>query len=189
MELLKVVLVKGGNLSGAKVLKGGSFLNHKRDPKLFLSMGKEFARRFAYAGVTKILTVEASGIAVAVMAGLEMNVPVVFAKKKLPSTFVEGVYTAEVYSFTKQEKVSVCVSERYLAKEDRVLILDDFLAMGAASQGMVAVVRQSGATLVGVGIVIEKAFQPGGQQLRDEGIRVESLARISAFENGQIKFT
>lgn len=188
MELLKQRIIEDGQLIGANILKVDSFLNHQLDPLLIREMGREFARRFNGEEVTRILTVEASGIAVALMVGLELGVPVVFAKKKHPSTFVETVYSAEVFSFTKQERVSICVSERYLNPGDRVLIIDDFLAKGAASKGLVSIVKQSGARLVGVGIVIEKAFQPGGQELREEGIRIESLARIAAFVDGKIVF-
>jgi len=188
LELLKQRILEDGYLIGDSILKVDSFLNHQLDPELIKEMGREFAGKFANQGITRILTVEASGIAVALMVGLELGVPVVFAKKKQPATFVEDIYTADVYSFTKKEKVSICVSKRYLTPQDKILIIDDFLAMGAASRGLVSIVEQSKAELVGVGIVIEKAFQPGGQELREKGIRVESLARIGAFENGQIVF-
>jgi xanthine phosphoribosyltransferase len=188
VELLKQRIIEDGNLIGDSILKVDSFLNHQLDPELIQAMGHEFAQRFKDLGITKILTVEASGIAAALMAGLELGVPVLFAKKKKPSTLVEDLYSADVFSFTKQESVSINVSKRYLTTEDQVLIIDDFLAMGAASKGLVSLVEQAGATLVGVGIVIEKAFQPGGQNLRDRGIKVESLARIGAFKNGEIIF-
>ncbi|MDA8233361.1 MAG: xanthine phosphoribosyltransferase [Clostridia bacterium] len=188
MELLKQRIADDGIVLGDTILKVDSFLNHQLDPELIQKMGQEFARRFAGEGVTKILTVEASGIAVAIMAGLALGVPVVFAKKKKPSTLVEEVLTAEIFSFTKQETVNICVSKRLLSPDDRVLVIDDFLAMGAAAKGMVSVVKQSGAALVAIGIVIEKAFQKGGQELREKGIRVESLVRIAAFENGKVVY-
>ncbi|GAW32171.1 xanthine phosphoribosyltransferase [Carboxydocella sp. JDF658] len=188
VELLKQRIREDGLLIGNNILKVDSFLNHQLDPQLLLELGREFARRFRPDGVTKILTVEASGIAVAVMVGLELGVPVLFAKKKQPSTLVEEVYAAEAFSFTKQEQVSVCVSRRYLTAEDRVLIIDDFLAQGAAAKALVSLVEQAGASLVGVGVVVEKAFQPGGKELREAGIRVEALARIGAFTEKGVEF-
>jgi len=188
LELLKQRILEDGYLIGDNILKVDSFLNHQLDPRLIKEIGREFARRFSDETITRILTVEASGIAVALMVGLELGVPVVFAKKKQPSTFVEDIYSAEVFSFTKQERVSICVSKQYLNPGERILIIDDFLAMGAASKGLVSIVEQAGAALAGVGIVIEKAFQPGGQELRAKGIRVESLARIDSFLEGKIIF-
>ncbi|HEX3031143.1 MAG TPA: xanthine phosphoribosyltransferase [Bacillota bacterium] len=185
MDLLKERIIRDGYFLGENILKVDSFLNHQLDPKLMQAIGEEFAQRFSDQGITKILTVEASGIAVAILTGLAMDVPVVFAKKKKPSTIVEGTYSAKVYSFTKKEKVFISVSTSFLQASDTVLVIDDFLAMGEASKGLVSIVEQSGAALAGVGIVIEKAFQPGGRELRGKGIRVESLARIASFQDGQ----
>ena len=151
-------------------------------------MGREFARKFQRERITKVLTLEASGIAIAIMTALALEVPVVFAKKKRPSTMSNKAYCGRVHSFTKQEDVDIMVSSAYLNAQDRVLIIDDFLATGEAVRGMIEIVRQAKAELVGVGIVIEKAFQNGGHALREEGIRVESLARIAKLENGKVYF-
>jgi len=151
-------------------------------------MGKEIAGRFAGEGVTKVLTVEASGIAVATAAALYLGVPVLFAKKKQAVTQQGDMYTAEVFSFTRREKVHITVAPKYLRPEDVVLIVDDFLANGEALTGLVNIVRQSGAQLAGAGIVIEKRFQRGGEALRAAGVRIESLAVIEKMEAGVIEF-
>ncbi|MDD2499025.1 MAG: xanthine phosphoribosyltransferase [Desulfitobacteriaceae bacterium] len=188
MELLKQKILNEGKVISDQILKVDSFLNHQIDPVLMEAIGTEFAKRFAQSKVTKVLTLEASGIAVALMTGLALRVPVVFAKKKRPSTLTDTAYFGRIHSFTKEEDVDIMVSANYLNNNDRVLVIDDFLATGEASRGMIEIVHQAGATLVGVGIVIEKAFQDGGNSLRDEGVRVESLARIAKLENGSIYF-
>ncbi|ADG81743.1 xanthine phosphoribosyltransferase [Thermincola ferriacetica] len=188
MELLKQKIREHGIVVSDTVLKVDSFLNHQLDPELILEIGKEIANRFKNDGVTKVLTIEASGIAVALAAAMELKVPVVFAKKNKPSTLQGQIYSALVHSFTKNEDVTISVSANYLKPSDRVLIIDDFLAMGAASKGLVEIVRQSKARLVGIGIVIEKGFQSGGQELRNQGIRVESLVTVKSLASGQIEF-
>lgn len=188
MQTLKERILKEGKVLGPGILKVDSFLNHQIDPAFTLQMGQELARRFAGAGVTRVLTVEASGIAVAMATALALGVPVVFAKKKKASTQQQDVYRAQVYSFTRQEAVEICVTVDYLSPQDTVLIVDDFLAHGEALTGLVNIVRQSGARLAGAGVVIEKCFQRGAEKLRQEGVRVEALAAIASMEPGRITF-
>lgn len=188
MDILKNKIREYGVLISDQVLKVDSFLNHQLDPELIVDIGREFAERFRKDDVTKILTVEASGIAVALTTAMDLKVPCVFAKKNKPSTFQGNVYSAKVYSFTKNETVTISVSSNYIEHGDRVLIIDDFLAMGSASKGLVDIVSQSGAALVGVGVVIEKGFQQGGQELRSGGIRVESLVTIKSLAAGKVEF-
>lgn len=189
MKTLKERIIADGVAIGTEIVKVDSFLNHQIDVAFLDEIGQEFARRFAGCGVSKILTVEASGIAIACMAATHMgNIPVLFAKKTSPNTMTEEFYGAEVKSFTKGTTSVVRVSKKYLNKEDKVLILDDFLAHGEAALGMAELVRQAGAELVGVGAVIEKQFQGGGARLRGKGCRVESLAVIESIRDGQITF-
>ncbi|HWI54972.1 MAG TPA: xanthine phosphoribosyltransferase [Desulfobacteria bacterium] len=188
MDILKNKIREYGVLLSDQVLKVDSFLNHQLDPELIVDIGREFAERFRQDEVTKILTVEASGIAVALTTAMELKVPCVFAKKNKPSTLQGNVYSAVVYSFTKNETVTISVSANYLEPTDRVLIIDDFLAMGSASKGLVDIVRQAGAFLVGVGVVIEKGFQQGGDELRATGVRVEPLVTIKSLAAGEIEF-
>lgn len=170
-------------------LKVDSFLNHQIDPAFILKIGGEIADRFIKDSLTKILTVESSGIAVALAAGLSLGIPVVFAKKKRPDANIESVYSSNIFSFARQEETRITVDKSYLGPQDTVLIVDDFLAHGEALQGLVAIVRQAGAKLAGAGIVIEKTFQQGGTKLRSEGIRIESLASIESMEPGVIRFS
>lgn len=188
MELLKKRILEEGRVVGEEVLKVDSFLNHQIDPELFQEIGKEFYNRFKDKKITKLLTIEASGIAIAVVAGLYFKVPVVFAKKSKSRNLDVDTYKSEVYSFTKQTTYEIQVSRRYIKPEDHILILDDFLANGKAAQGLIDIVNQAGATLEGIGIVIEKGFQKGGQQLRDQEIHLESLAIVDRFVNGQVTF-
>lgn len=188
MRLLKDKIITEGKVLNNSILKVDSFLNHQIDPVLMKEMGEEFAQRFKNDKVTKILTIEASGIAIAVMTGLVLNVPVVFARKKKSSATTEDTYTAEVYSYTKAEYNNVTVSKRFIVPGDNVLIIDDFLANGEAALGLANIVRQAGCNIAGIGIVIEKSFQPGAEKLAEAGYRVESLVRIAAFENNQVKF-
>lgn len=188
MQELRERILADGEVIGDHILKVDSFLNHQIDPAFIMRMGQEIAHRFVGEGVTRILTVEASGIAVAMAVGLALNAPLVFAKKKAASTQVGEVYSADVYSFTRREAVSITVSARYLGSHDVVLIVDDFLAHGEALNGLVSIVRQSGARLAGAGIIIEKSFQGGGAVLRSQGIRIESLAAISRMKSGAIEF-
>ncbi|MDY4976886.1 MAG: xanthine phosphoribosyltransferase [Clostridia bacterium] len=182
MELLKQRILKDGHWLGNGVLKVDSFLNHQMDVRLFEELGKEFRRRFSDSQVTKILTIEASGIGIACIAAKEFNVPVVFAKKSKTKNIDGEVYTSQVESFTHGRVYDIIVSKKFLGPEDRVLIIDDFLANGSALQGLIQLVRDSGAYLVGAGIVIEKGFQPGGQMIRSSGVRVESLAIIDQID-------
>ncbi|MCL6571091.1 MAG: xanthine phosphoribosyltransferase [Bacillus sp. (in: Bacteria)] len=188
MRLLEEKIKSNGQVISERVLKVDSFLNHQIDPKLMLEIGKEFAKVFSGEGITKIVTIESSGIAPAVMAGLYMDVPVIFARKRKSLTLVDELLTATVHSFTKNETNEISISKKYVNDSDRVLIIDDFLANGEAALGLVEVVRQSGALVVGIGIVIEKSFQPGAQKLQDLGLRVESLARIASLSNGEVTF-
>ncbi|GLB57925.1 xanthine phosphoribosyltransferase [Cytobacillus sp. NCCP-133] len=188
MELLIEKIRKEGVVLSPAVLKVDSFLNHQIDPYLMHEIGKEFAERFSGCGITKILTIESSGIAPAVMAGLHLNVPVVFARKRKSLTLINDLITASVYSFTKEESSEISVSEKYLTDDDKVLIIDDFLANGQAALGLSEITSKSHATIAGIGIVIEKGFQGGGSLLRGQGFRVESLAVINSLENGIVSF-
>ena len=164
------------------ILKVDSFINHQIDPTLLQSMSIEFVRRFANKEINKILTIEASGIAPAVMVGFLLNVPVVFAKKKKPST-MDNMLVTEVFSFTKNKSYSVCVSKDYLHEGDKVLFIDDFLANGNAAKGIIELVEKANATLSGMGFLVEKSFQHGGDYLREKGYQVESLAIIDSLDN------
>lgn len=188
MELLKQRIQSDGLILNNSLLKVDSFLNQQIDPELMMKIGEEFARRFQGERITKILTIESSGIAVSVMTGLILKVPVIFARKKKPKVTGEDVYTAKVYSYTKGESNTIMISKQFICPEDNVLIIDDFLANGEAAAGLAALVEQAKARVVGIGIVIEKSFQPGAQKLTDAGYRVESLARIKSFSNGQVNF-
>ena len=170
------------------VLQVDAFLNHQVDPELMLHVGQEFARRFAGEGITKIWTVESSGIAPAVMTGLAMKLPVIFARKHKSLTLNNNMYVADVYSYTKKTTNRISISKKYVAPDDKVLMIDDFLANGQAVEGMLEIADQAGIQVAGAGIVIEKSFQPGGQELRDRGVRVESLARIKSLADNQIEF-
>lgn len=188
MKMLIEKIKKEGTVLSSSVLKVDSFLNHQIDPQLMDEIGKEFAGRFAHCGITKILTIESSGIAPAVMTGLKLNVPVVFARKRKSLTLVNDLITASIYSFTKEENSEISVSSHYLSEEDKVLIIDDFLANGQAALGLAEIANKAKATVAGIGIVIEKGFQDGGSLLRDKGYTVESLAIISSLENGLVRF-
>lgn len=188
MEKLKEKIMTEGQVLSDDVLKVDTFLNHQLDPVLMNEIGKEFAKRFEGMGITKIVTIESSGIAPSVMAGLEMQVPVLFARKKKSLTLQDDLYTASVYSFTKQEENQICIGRKFLNVQEKVLIIDDFLAKGQAALGLIDLVKQSGAEIAGIGIVIEKEFQEGGEQLRKKGYRVESLARIKSLEGGMVTF-
>lgn len=181
MKVLEERIRRDGIVEDTDVLKVDSFLNHQMDVELFAEMGREWARLYAGEGVNKILTIEASGIGIACVAAQAFHVPVVFAKKSRSKNIAGEVYTAPVESFTHGGVYDIMVSRRFLLPSDRVLIVDDFLANGAALQGLISLVRQAGATLIGAGIAVEKAFQPGGARIRAMGIRVESLARIKCM--------
>lgn len=189
MELLKQRIIKDGKIKEGNILKVDSFLNHQLDINLFEAIGEEFKRRFEGEEVTKILTIEASGIAIACIAARYFNVPVVFAKKTQTKNIAGDVYTSKVESFTHGKVYDIIVSKEFLKSEDKVLIIDDFLANGKALLGLGQLVKEAGATVVGAGIVIEKGFQVGGEMIRESGMRLESLAIIDemSVEEG-IKF-
>ena len=188
MQELNDKIKEFGTVLPGNVLKVDAFLNHQVDPELMLHVGQEFAKRFADEGVTKIWTVESSGIAPAVMTGLAMKVPVIFARKHKSLTLNNNMYVADVYSYTKKKTNRISISKKYVAPDDKILMIDDFLANGQAVEGMLEIADQAGVKVAGAGIVIEKSFQPGGKELRDRGIRVESLARIKSLADNQIEF-
>jgi len=188
MRSLKERIRTEATVIGSDILKVDHFLNHQVDVDFLQEIAQEFYRHFKDEPITKILTVEASGIAVAVATAMLFRVPVVFAKKAASLNLDQDTYTSEVYSFTRQTSYHMKVSSRYLDHQDHVLIIDDFLANGRAVQGMIDIVHQAGASLAGVGIVIEKGFQEGGQQLRQQGIKVVSLAIIDAMDENHIQF-
>lgn len=187
MTLLKEYIRKYGRIIDNKILKVDNFLNHQIDPELMLEMGKEFKKRFKDLEINKIMTIEASGIAVGLATAYAFRVPLVFAKKKVPST-MDDFYSSKVYSFTKNTEYIVSVSKEFLNSNDRVLVIDDFLAMGNAIIGLEEIIKQAGAEMMGVGIVITKGFQEGEQKLIDKGIRVESLANIKEFKDNKVVF-
>ena len=190
MQILKDRIRKDGKIKAGNVLKVDSFLNHQMDIRLFGEIGKEFKRRFADSEVTKILTIEAFGIGIACIVAQYFDVPVVFAKKTQTKNIAGEVYTTKVESFTHGRVYDIIVSKEFLGPDDKVLLIDDFLANGKALEGLAAVVKDSGAELIGAGIVIEKGFQPGGDRLRADGIRVESLAIVESMDEktGSIRF-
>jgi xanthine phosphoribosyltransferase len=189
MKLLEERIIRDGKVKEGGILKVDSFLNHQMDIALFERMADEFWRLFREEGVTKILTIEASGIGIACIVGQKFSVPVIFAKKTKTKNISGAVYTSKVESFTHGQIYDIIVSKDFLFASDRVLLIDDFLANGAALSGLAELVTAAGATLVGAGIAIEKVFQPGGDMLRSRGIRIESLARVKSMGNdGSIEF-
>lgn len=186
MKALKERILRDGKCFEGGILKVDNFINHQMDPILMKSIAVEFVRRFALTNINKVMTIEASGIAPAIMVGYLLELPVVFAKKKKPVT-MENMLTTSVYSFTKDRSYDVCVSKDFLGRGDRVLFIDDFLANGNAAKGIIDLVEKAGAELAGMGFIIEKAFQHGGDFLRNAGIRVESLAIIDSLDNCEIK--
>ena len=188
MKLLEERILKDGVVRDGNILKVDSFINHQIDVTFIAELAKEIKRLYAGEEITKILTIEASGIGIACIVALEFGVPVVFAKKTKTVNIANDVYTSKVESFTHKRNYDIIVSKDFLKPEDRVLIIDDFLAMGSALQGLIQLIEDAGATIVGAGIVIEKAYQNGGKIIRDRGIRVESLARIKSMDNGKIEF-
>ena len=188
MELLKQRILKDGIALNDQVLLVDSFLNHQVDVKLMKACGEEFARRFADAGVTRIATIESSGIAPATMTALTMDLPLVIMKKSVSSIMKEGIIQREVFSFTKNAPYLLTLKTHFITPGDRVLLIDDFLANGEAAFGGIALLEQAGAIIAGVGTVIAKTFQPGLDQLRATGYRVEALAPVKAMHKGQIEF-
>ena len=182
MQLLKDRIRKDGKIKEGNVLKVDSFLNHQMDVKLFQEIGKEFKRRFEGEEITKILTIEASGIGIACVAAEVFDVPVVFAKKTQTKNIAGDVYTTKVESFTHGRVYDIIVSREFLGKGDKVLLIDDFLANGKALEGLAELVKKSGAELVGAGVVIEKGFQVGGDIIRSKGIHLESLAIVESMD-------
>ncbi|HGD2818353.1 TPA: xanthine phosphoribosyltransferase [Streptococcus agalactiae] len=188
MKLLEERILKDGDVLGENILKVDSFLTHQVDFELMQEIGKVFADKYKEAGITKVVTIEASGIAPAVYAAQALGVPMIFAKKAKNITMTEGILTAEVYSFTKQVTSQVSIVSRFLSNDDTVLIIDDFLANGQAAKGLLEIIGQAGPKVAGIGIVIEKSFQDGRDLLEKTGVPVTSLARIKAFENGRVVF-
>lgn len=190
MQLLKERIQRDGKIKAGNVLKVDSFLNHQMDTDLFQEIGREFKQRFQDAEVNKILTIEASGIGIACVVAQNFHVPVVFAKKTQTKNIAGDVYTSKVESYTHGRVYDIIVSKEFLGAGDKVLLIDDFLANGKALEGLASLVQESGAELVGAGIVIEKGFQVGGERIRAKGIRLESLAIVDSMdeESGMIVF-
>ena len=190
MELLEQRIARDGVVKEGGVLKVDSFLNHQLDINLFDQMGVEFKRLFADAPVNKILTIEASGIGIAAVAALHFNVPVVFAKKAQSINLDGEMYTTRIESFTHKKTFDVIVAKKFIGPDDHVLIIDDFLANGCALNGLIEIVESAGATVEGIGIAVEKGFQPGGDSLRERGYRLESLAIVQSMDpqTGEISF-
>lgn len=186
MESLGRKVKEDGVVIDEKILKVDGFLNHQIDAKLMNDVGKTFYESFKDAGITKILTIEASGIAPAIMASFHFDVPCLFAKKAKPSTLKDGFYSTDIHSFTKNKTSTVIVSEEFLGADDKVLIIDDFLANGDASLGLNDIVNQANATTVGVGIVVEKSFQNGRQRLEDAGLYVSSLCKVASLKGNKV---
>ncbi len=188
MEILKQRILEVGVVISDQVVKLDAILNHQVDPALIMELGKEFARRFAETKPTKVLTVESSGIPIAFTTALELGIPMVFARRKKTLTMDQDTYSERVPSFTKGIVTDIMVSSNYLGPKDRILLIDDFIANGDAARALIRIIEKAGAELTGVGIVIEKLFQSGGSSIRERGIRVESLARISSLAGGRIQF-
>ena len=190
MELLEQRILTDGKVLPGGILKVDGFLNHQIDPQLLYEMALEFKRLYDGTGINKILTIEASGIGIAIMAGLHLEVPVVFAKKSRSSNISDQVYHTVIHSYTHNNDNDVVVSKQYLNEDDHILIIDDFLANGCALEGLIDLVHQANATVEGIGIAVEKGFQEGGDRLRKAGYRVESLAIVDSMdpETGEITF-
>lgn len=188
MQLLEKRIIEQGEIIGSDIVKVDMFLNHQIDVELLCEIGKEFRRLFATSDINKIVTIEASGIGIACIAAQYFSVPVVFAKKGVHKNVGSDIYTANVHSFTKGTDTQIGISKKYLGKDDRILIIDDFMANGEACKGLISLAEQAGASVEGIGIVIEKGFQPGGDELRKKGYKVESLAIIESIDDGQIVF-
>ena len=190
MQLLEQRILAEGEVKSSEILKVDRFLNHQMDPKLFLAMAEEWKRLFDGCGVNKLVTIEASGIGIAAVAGLVFGCPVVFAKKTKSRNVSDDAYTTVVHSFTHGNDNTIRISREYLSARDRVLVIDDFLANGKALEGLMDILDQAGAHLVGVGIAIEKGFQGAGDRFRQKGIHLESLAIVDSMngETGEIEF-
>lgn len=188
MDLLKNKILSEGVVLSDNVLKVDKFLNHQIDPELMVEIGKEFHSRFKDTEITKVLTLESSGIAPAVMTALNFNVPAVFARKRKSLTFTDDLLSAQVFSYTKQETNMISVSNQFIQPGDNILIIDDFLANGEAAGALINIVEQAKANVSGIGIVIEKSFQSGAAILKEKNYRVESLARIESLSNQTVTF-
>ena len=190
MDLLKDRILKDGKALSSEILKVDSFINHQVDPELMKEIGIEFAKYFKDKNITKVFTIESSGIAPALMTAIELNVPMVILKKQTSKILDDNFYQTEVKSFTKNNVYNLTLSKKYINKNDNILVIDDFLANGCALEGLIDIVKSSGATIEGVGIAIEKGFQKGGDLIRSKGIRVESLAIVDGMnaETGEIFF-
>lgn len=188
MKLLKDRIREEFQVKEGDIVKVDGFLNHQVDVELLNEMAREFKRRFADVKVDKIVTAETSGIAIATIVAQHFNVPMVFARKRESQNLSDDKYVTEVYSYTQGKNYKIMISKDYLSRGENVLIIDDFLANGRAITGLIELVHEAAANLVGVGVAIEKGFQVGGQALRDEGIHLESLAIIEEIKDGQIKF-
>ena len=188
VKLLEDRIRSDGEVLPGNVLKINSFLNHQVDPELMKKVGEEFSQLFKDSGITKVLTCEASGIAPGVMTAYELHVPLVFARKKKPATLNDAVYWADVYSYTKKVTNQICVEQKFLHKDDHLLIIDDFLANGEAVKGMINIANQAGTEVAGVGIVVAKTFQGGSDWLKEHGYRLEALAEIASLANNQVHF-
>lgn len=188
MKQLQEKILKEGTVLGQGVLKVDRFLTHQGDPQLMAAIGQDFANYFAEEKITKVVTLEASGITPAVFTALSLDVPMIYARKSKSLTLSDELLTSSVYSFTKQVTSDISISRHLLTEEDTVLIIDDFLANGQAAKGLIELCQQAGANVAGLGIVIEKSFQSGRQLLEDAGIHVYSQARIASLDNGEITF-
>ena len=188
MQLLEQRILAEGEVKSSEILKVDRFLNHQMDPKLFLAMAEEWKRLFDGCGVNKLVTIEASGIGIAAVAGLVFDCPVVFAKKTKSRNVSDDAYTTVVHSFTHGNDNIIRISREYLSPDDRVLVIDDFLANGNAALGLIDLANQAGAKVEGVGIVIEKGFQEGGKKIREMGVRLESLAIVESMTDDSLTF-
>ncbi|WP_044748268.1 xanthine phosphoribosyltransferase [Bacillus alveayuensis] len=188
MRELKEKIISEGIVLSEHVLKVDSFLNHQMDPVLMKKIGETFAKKFRDKEITKVITLESSGIGPALMTAYELGVPLIFARKRKSLTLNSDLYISKVYSFTKQEESEISIARKFIDCSDSILIIDDFLANGQAALGLIDIIQQAKAQVVGVGIVIEKAFQDGGRRLRERGIHVESLAQIASLTDGKVRF-
>lgn len=188
MELLKKMILENGHVINENVLKVDSFINHQVSPSLMKEIGSEFYNHFKDNKITKIITIESSGIAPALMTAINFNVPMVILKKQTSSILNENVYQTNVKSFTKNTTYKLTLSKDYISKEDKILIIDDFLASGEAAKGAIKLIENAGAEVSGIGIIIEKSFQSGRKTLEDQGYRLYSLARIKSLQNNAIEF-
>ena len=188
MKLLEDMILEKGTVIDDSILKVNSFINHQVDSKLMKEIGIEFANHFKGAGITKVFTIESSGIAPAVMTSYELDIPMVILKKETSSTLDSGIYQTQIKSFTKNKIYNLTLSKDYIDSDDQVLIIDDFLANGEAAKGAIKLIESAGAHVCGIGIVIEKSFQPGRKYLDDLGYDVYSLARIKSLKDGKVEF-